>query len=88
MSRQASLYEKALFDVIREYNNRFYYESIFRVIDNEQFKIKIEKGREEMVGKAYVSFPNGDRIDYEIRYNRIVNLNDGYTLLVPGLKTG
>jgi|GEM_PF-3329899 len=88
MARQAALYEKRLFEVIREYNQKFYYESIFRIIDDEEFKIKVVKNEEEMVGRAYVSFPDGDRIDYEVRYNRIVNLSERYTLLLPGAKIG
>jgi len=88
MSRQANIYEKALFDIVREFGDRFYYEAIFRIIDGDQYKIKVEKKREEMVGHAYVNLHNKDRIDYEIRYNRIVNLSEGYTLLVPGIKTG
>ena len=82
MSRQVSPYEKLLNDVVVEYNNRFYYESIYRLIDGDQFKIKIEKDKEEMVGRAFVSFQSGDRIDFEIRYNRIVNLTEGYTIVV------
>jgi hypothetical protein len=88
MLRQAKIYEKKLFEIIKEYNNVFYYNSIFRVIDEEKYKIKVEKSKEEMVGRVYVSLPSGDRIDYEIRYNRIVNLSEGYTLLVPGIKAG
>ncbi|MDP4092178.1 MAG: hypothetical protein Q8920_02350 [Bacillota bacterium] len=88
MSRQAHPHEKILFDIIREYNNKFYYDDIYKLIDDEGFKIKLEKGKEEMVGKASVSFPNGDKADYEVRYNRIVNLSEGYTMLVPGSKAG
>lgn len=88
MLRQATTYEKKLFEIVKELNCTFYYESIFRVVDEEKFKIKVEKNKEEMVGRAYVSFPNSDRIDYEIRYNRIVNLSEGYTLLVTGIKMG
>jgi len=88
MSRQAAPYEKILFEIIREYNHEFYYKSIFRIIDNEHFKVKVEKDKEEMVGRAYVSFTSGDRIDYEVRYNRVVNLSESYTILVPGSKTG
>jgi hypothetical protein len=88
MSRQAEPYEKILFEIIREYNNIFYYKNIYSVVDNEQFKVKIEKEREEMTGRAYVLLPSGDRIDYDIRYNRIINLSENYTLLVPGLKVG
>jgi hypothetical protein len=88
MSRQAEPYEKILFEIIREYNNIFYYKNIYSVVDNEQFKVKIEKEREEMTGRAYVLLSSGDRIDYDIRYNRIINLSENYTLLVPGLKVG
>ena len=88
MSRQAAPYEKLLFEIIREYNNLFYYKSIFRVMDSEQFKLKVEKEKEEMTGKAFVSLSSGDRIDYDIRYNRIINMSENYTLLVPGLKVG
>lgn len=88
MTRKPRPYEKRLFEVVKDYNNKFYYSSIFRVIDDSDFKIKVEKDREEMVGRAYVSFPNGDRIDYEVRFNRIVNLTEDYTLLVPGLRLG
>lgn len=82
MSRQTNKYEKILFEVVNEYNNRFYYESIHKMIDADQCKIKIEKDKEEMVGRAFVTFHSGERIDYEMRYNRIVNLTEGYTLLV------
>lgn len=88
MSKQISSYEKKLFELIREYNHRFYYESIFRIIEEDNYKIKVEKKREEMVGRALVTLPNGEKIEYEIRYNRIVNLNANYTLLLPGAKTG
>lgn len=88
MSRQAEPYEKILLDIIKEYNNRFYYDSIFRVVDHNLFKIKVEKAKEEMVGRASVTFPNSDRIDYEFRFNRIINLCENYTLLVSGTKTG
>jgi hypothetical protein len=88
MSRQAEPYEKILFEIIKEYNHRFYYQSIFRVVDHSQFKIKVEKTKEEMVGRASVTLPNSDRIDYEVRFNRIVNLCEGYTLVLPGSKTG
>lgn len=84
MSRQANLYEKVLFDIIKEYNNRFYYESIFKSVDVEQYKIKIEKNKGEMIGRAYVTLANGDKVDYEIRYNRIINVSEGYTLVVSG----
>ncbi|HEX3028835.1 MAG TPA: hypothetical protein VHT34_05940 [Clostridia bacterium] len=88
MIRQVNTHEKDLFEVVKEFNNSFYYQNIFRVIDNEQYKVKIEKNKEEMVGRALINFQNGDRLDYEIRYNRIVNLSEGYTLLVPGIKVG
>lgn len=88
MLRQACPYEKILFDILKEYNFRFYYESIFRVVDGENFKVKVEKKKEEMVGRAYVTFQSSDRIDYEVKYNRIVNLSEGYTLLAPGVKAG
>lgn len=83
MSRQANSYEKVLFELIKDFDTRFYYESIYKVVDNDQFKIKVEKGKDEMVGLAYVTLPDSNRVDYEIRYNRIVNLNDSYTLLAP-----
>jgi hypothetical protein len=88
MLRQANLYEKKLFEIIRDLNNIFYYDSIFTIIDEEQYKIKIEKNKEEMVGRASISLTSGDKFDYEIRYNRIVNISEGYTLLVPGTKAG
>lgn len=88
MARQISPCEKALFEIVREYNHRFYYESIFKIIDEGEYSIKAEKDKEEMIGRALVTFSNGQRIDYEIRYNRIVNLSEGYTLLVPGLVIG
>ncbi|MCX7842963.1 MAG: hypothetical protein N2489_07810 [Clostridia bacterium] len=88
MSRQVNQYEKHLFEIIKEHNLRFYYESIFRIIDEEGYKVKVEKPKEEMVGRAYVTLQSGDRIDYEIRYNRLINLSEGYTLFVPGSKTG
>lgn len=88
MSRQAASYEKIIFDIIREYNGKFYYEKIFRIIDGTEYKIKAEKNKEEMVGKVFVNFQSSDRIDYEIRYNRLVNLSEGYTLMVPGLRQG
>lgn len=88
MSRQISPYEKVLFDIIKEYDNRFYYDEILRVVEGDQFQVRVEKGREEMVGRAYVTLQNGDNIEYEIKYNRIFNLNEGYTLLVSGAKTG
>lgn len=88
MSRQAESYEKVIFEIIREYNNIFYYKNIYRVEENDQFKVKIEKDREEMAGRAYVWLPTGERLEYDIRYNRIINLIENYTLLVPGHKTG
>lgn len=88
MSRQVEPYEKILFEIIREYNNAFYYKNILRVVDNDQFKLRVEKDKEEMVGHAYVTLPGGENIKYEVRYNRIINLNENYTLLVPGLKAG
>jgi hypothetical protein len=84
MARQANQYEKVLFDIIKEYNHRFYYESIFRVIDGGSYKINVEKDKEEMVGCANVTLEDGSKIEYEIRYNRIVNVSEGYTLLVTG----
>jgi hypothetical protein len=86
--RQASLYEKILFEAIKELDNKFYYSSLNRIIEEEQFKIEIEKRKEEMVGQATVVFVQGEKKDYEIRYNRITNLNDGYSLLVPGINKG
>lgn len=86
MSRQVSQYERILFDIIKDHTHRFYYESIFKVIDEEEFKIKIEKAKEEMVGRAQVTVNGGERIDYEIRYNRLINVSDGYTLFVAGSK--
>ncbi|MCX8131888.1 MAG: hypothetical protein N3I35_17550 [Clostridia bacterium] len=86
MLRQADPYEKIIFDIIKEYNHRFYYEGIYRVVDEDQFKVKIEKHKEEMVGHAYVTFPDNDHIEYEVRYNRIVNLSEGYTLMIPKVK--
>lgn len=88
MLRQANLYEKKLFEIIRDLDKIFYYGGIYKVIDEGNYKIKVEKNKEEMVGRAYVALSGGDRIDYEIRYNRIVNLSEGYTLLVPGSKVG
>lgn len=88
MTRKARPYEKRIFEVVKDFNNMYYYSNIFRVIDDEEFKIKVEKDKEEMVGRAYVSFGDGDRIDYEVRFNRIVNLTESYTLLVPGLRIG
>lgn len=88
MSRHATEYEKTLFEVIKEHNTGFYYESIFRAYDSGEFKVKVEKAREEMVGRATVTFDNGGRIDYEIRYNRIINMNEGYILLVHGMRMG
>jgi hypothetical protein len=74
-----------LFEIVKEYNNRFYYQSISKVVDQSQFKITVEKAKEEMVGCAQVTLPNNEIINYEIKYNRIVNLCGGYTLLVPGV---
>ncbi|MCX7711652.1 MAG: hypothetical protein N2484_17560 [Clostridia bacterium] len=88
MSRQVSQYERVLFDIITEHTHRFYYEGIFKTIDEEEFKVKIEKPEEEMVGRAYVTFTSGDRIEYEIRYNRVMNITEGYTLFIPGTKAG
>ncbi|MCR4434526.1 MAG: hypothetical protein QHH06_00620 [Clostridiales bacterium] len=88
MSRQAAPHEKVIFEILKDYSTRFYYEEISKVIEDEQYKIVLEKEKEEMVGCAYVILHTGERIDYEIRYNRIVNTNEGYTLLVPGSKTG
>ncbi len=88
MSRQVNQYEKIFFDVIKDYNQRFYYEGIFKVFEEEDFKIKLEKPKEEMVGHAYVTTSNGSKIDYEIRYNRITNLSEGYTLFVPSIQAG
>ena len=86
MLRQANAHEKKLFEIVKDHNGVFYYNSIFRVLDEEKYRIKVEKEKEEMVGRVNVTMHSGDRIDYEIRYNRIVNLSEGYTLLVPGLK--
>lgn len=88
MLRQPALYEKQIFDIVKQYNNCFYYESISREINKDIYKLKIEKNSEEMVGYAVVHIKNGCRINYEIRYNRIVNLDEGYTLIVPGCKVG
>ncbi len=85
MARQANQYEKVLFDIIKEYQHRFYYESIYRVIDGGNYKINVEKDKEEMVGRACVTLEDDRKIEYEVRYNRIVNVTEGYTLLVPGL---
>lgn len=86
MSRQATLFERELFEIIKEYNTKFYYEGINREVVDEQYKILVEKKKEEMVGRACVTMQSG-RLEYEIRYNRIVNLSEGYTLLVPGTGT-
>ncbi|MGI6778186.1 MAG: hypothetical protein ACOX7R_09295 [Acetivibrionales bacterium] len=88
MARKARSFEKRLFEIVREYNQKFYYSSIFKVVDDSCFKLKVEKDREEMVGFACIYFPDGDRIDYEVRFNRIVNLKEDYTLHVPGLRIG
>lgn len=82
MARQAKAHEKVIFDVIKGFQNGFYYQSILKEIENDEFSIKIEKRKEEMVGFASISFDRGDKVKYEVRYNRIVNLNDGYTILV------
>ncbi|MCX7923412.1 MAG: hypothetical protein N3B21_15590 [Clostridia bacterium] len=88
MSRQAEAYERALFEVVREYNGKFYYDNISKVIEEEGFKVKVHKDKEEMVGFATITLSNGDTKEYEIRYNRIVNVSDSYTLLVMGIKAG
>lgn len=84
MSRQVSQHERILFDIIKDHTHRFYYESIYKIIEEEEFKIKVEKSKEEMVGRAQVTIGGIDKIDYEIRYNRLINLTEGYTLFVPG----
>lgn len=86
MSRQVSQHERILFDIIKEHTHRFYYESIFKIIDEGDFKIKVEKPKEEMVGRAQITVGSADRIDYEVRYNRLINVSEGYTLFVPGIK--
>jgi hypothetical protein len=86
MSRQAKSFERRLFEVVRSFNHRFYYKNISSIIDEDGYKITIDKSEEEMVGRALVVFDNGTKMDYELRYNRIVNLSEGYTILVPGLK--
>lgn len=83
MLRQANSYEKAIFDIVKEYNNRFYYHKIQKVIDTDDFKLEIKKDKEEMVGRAVVILNNGEKQIYEVKYNRITNLNEGYTLMVP-----
>jgi hypothetical protein len=88
MLRQANLYEKKLFEIIRDLNKNFYYESIFIVIDEERYKIHVEKNKEEMVGHANIALSSGNRIEYELRYNRITNIKEGYTLIVPGAIAG
>ncbi|MCX7999201.1 MAG: hypothetical protein N3A69_09675, partial [Leptospiraceae bacterium] len=46
--RQPTDYEKTLFEVIREYNFSFYYESIDKVVEEESFNIQIQKNKEEI----------------------------------------
>ena len=88
MLRQANLYEKKLFEIIRDLNKNFYYDSIFIIIDEEKYKIRVEKNKEEMVGRANIALLSGKRIEYELRYNRITNIKEGYTLIVPGAIAG
>lgn len=88
MPRQPNDYEKKLFEIVREYNGNFYYSNILKTVNDEKFKISVEKKREEMVGIAHIDTDSGEKIDYEIRYNRIINLINGYTLHVPGIKNG
>jgi hypothetical protein len=83
--RHACTYEKVMFEIIKELKQNFYYTSICKVVERGDFMVKAEKEEEEMVGISCVSFVNGDKIDYEIRYNRLTNLTEGYTLLVPGV---
>ncbi len=86
--RQTKPYEKAIFEIIKEYDGRFYYSAISREAEEEDFKISVEKPRKEMVGQARVTLPDGSSIDYEVYYNRIVCLKGNYTLLIPGAKNG
>lgn len=88
MLRQASTYEKKLFQVIREMKESFYYGEIIKEIEEEQYRVLINKNKGEMIGQARVYFPKGEQIYYEIRFNRIVNLTEGYILHVPGSKLG
>ncbi len=88
MLRQAEQYEKELFELVKEYNCRFYYEGIVKELKGDEYVIKVDKPKEEMVGRAYVIFDKGGKIDYEIKYNRIINLSESYTLIVPGIKAG
>jgi hypothetical protein len=80
MTRFATDYEKVLLDIIKEHNTGFFYEKISRNFDSGEFVVKAEKAKEEMVGRAEILFYNGGRIHYEIRYNRVTNLNEGYVL--------
>lgn len=86
MSRQANTYEKIIFEIVKDLSCRFFYESITKVVENEQYTIKIKKDKGEMVGRAFVTLGNGEEIDYEIRYNRITNVLNKYTLVVPGIR--
>ena len=88
MLRQANLYEKKLFEIIRELNNNFYYDSIFIVIDEGKYKIQVEKHKEEMVRHANIALNGGNSVMYELRYNRITNVKEDYTLIVPGAVAG
>lgn len=88
MSRQVNQYEKVLFDLIKDHTHTFYYTSIYKTIDETDYKIKIEKQKEEMVGRVQVILNSGEKLDYEIRYNRLLNVSEGYTLFVPGTKAG
>ena len=48
MPRQAASYEKVLFGIVKEYNDKFYYDKVFRVIDEPEYRIKVQKEKEEM----------------------------------------
>jgi hypothetical protein len=80
MSRHATDYERVLFEIIKEHSTGFFYESIFKTLELELFKVKAVKAKEEMVGRAEISFKDSDSIHYEIRYNRVKNLNEGYVV--------
>ncbi len=80
--RSMNEFEKAIVEIVNEYTHRFYYQEIKRCFESEDFKLSIEKGKEEMVGYATVELKTGATSEYEIRYNRITNKNEGYTLVI------
>lgn len=67
--------EQMILNIVQEYDQKFFYSNIIRDFEHEGYTAKIEKESRDMTGKAEVITPEGDIINYDVRYNRITAVN-------------